>query len=917
MAEERRLAEAKQFVATPNPAGGNATNWRLWGTYLSDRQWGTVREDYSAGGSAWDYLPHDHARSRAYRWGEDGLAGFSDRRQQLCFGLALWNGADPILKERLFGLTNPEGNHGEDIKEYHFHLDNTPTHSYAKWLYKYPHRAFPYADLVAENARRKADPRSFEYELLDTGVFADNRYFDVCVEFAKASATDILIKITVTNRGPGPATAHLLPTLWCRNTWSWFKDAAKPSLREGVGAVAGVSVVRVSALEELGEMRLYCEAPKELLFTENETNNERLFGSPNASPFTKDAFHRYLVEGAGGAVNPGRVGTKAAARYELPLAAGAAATIRLRLVDADVATPFGPDFEKTFTTRIGEADAFYAAINPVPVAGERLAIQRQALAGLLWCKQLFYYVVADWLDGDPATPPPPASRLNGRNTRWRHYYSNDILSICDSWEYPWFAGWDMAFYAIVLATVDPDYAKDQLIILAREWQMNPDGQIPAYEWAFDDVNPPLHAWAAWRVYKIEARRTGTPDLAFLKAIFDRCLMYATWWLNRKDPAGRNLFSGGFLGMDNVGIFDRNKVPQGYDLVQSDATGWMGQFALVMLKMAIELAEQKKDPDYYSLALKFFQNFVYIGDALNSYAQLAGGGVGLWDDHDGFFYDALRPTGGGAMTPIKVRSFAGLVPLFAVETIDQAVFDRAARSHADFTSRIMWFVGKHPELAEQVMKTQGNQPVVEADTRRLGLALVNEDRLRAILRRVLDENEFLGPYGVRSVSRSYAGAGAYHQQVDGTTYSLEYVPAESATQDFGGNSNWRGPIWFPVNYLLIESLQKYHHWLGNDFQVECPTGSGRMMNLWDVAAELSRRLVATFERDGGGHRPVYGGTAVFQADPHWRDFVLFFEYFHGDNGAGLGASHQTGWTGLTAKLIQQMAAHAAAPRVEHG
>jgi len=922
-AEGRRLAEAREFEVSAG-AAGKAKNWRLWGTYLSDRQWGTVREDYSPGGNAWDYLPHDHARSRAYRWGEDGLAGFSDLKQRICFALALWNGADPILKERLFGLTNSEGNHGEDIKEYHFHLDNAPTHSYAKWLYKYPQRAFPYSDLVVENARRKSQPRSSEYELLDSGIFAENRYFDIAVEFAKASAADILIRVVVTNRGPEPATAHVLPTLWFRNTWTWFKDAAKPALGEGTGAFPDYAVIHCSALDELGEMRLYCAAPRELVFTENETNNRRLFGSANVSPYTKDAFHNYLIGGDTSAVNPARAGTKAAAVYMLDLAPGASATIRLRLVDVDVAFPFGPDFDSTLAARLAEAEEFYAAVNPVQPDPGRLAIQRQALAGMLWCKQLFYYVVADWLDGDSATPRPPASRLDGRNARWKHYYSYDVLSMPDTWEYPWFASWDMAFHTIVLATIDPDFAKKQLIVLAREWQMHPDGQIPAYEWGFDDVNPPLHAWAAWRIYKIDAARTGTPDRAFLKAIFERCLLYVTWWLNRKDPSGRDLFSGGFLGMDNIGIFDRNKVPKGYDLVQSDGTGWMAMFALVMLKIAVELADQ--DPDYYSLALKFFQNFVYIGDALNNYPHLVGADVGLWDEKDGFFYDALRPVYENGMTDpsrpmvsIRTRTFTGLVPLFAVETLDQEVLDHASRTNAEFATRLQWFVGKHPELVGQVVKmqvTNGRQQMAfERDTKRMGLSLVGEERLRRILSRLLDENEFLGPNGIRSVSKSYAGAGAYHQQIDGADYSLEYVPAESATQDFGGNSNWRGPVWFPVNYLLIESLQKYHYWLGNNFQVECPTGSGRKMNLWDVAAELSRRLVAIFERDPGGRRPVYGGTEIFQTDPHWRDYVLFFEYFHGDNGAGLGASHQTGWTGMTAKLIQQMAAHASTPRVE--
>lgn len=929
--EGQRMVAARPFEpAVPGDTGFRAArggaeaaigaeaataNWRLWGTYLSDRQWGTVREDYSPFGTAWDYLPHDHARSRAYRWGEDGLAGFCDLNQRVCFALALWNGADPILKERPFGLTNGEGNHGEDVKEYYFYLDNTPTHSYAKWLYKYPQRAFPYADLVAENARRKANPRAFEYELLDTGIFAESRYFDVQVEYAKASPADVAVRIQVTNCGPDDASIQVLPTLWFRNTWSWSPNAPKPSLRAVPGPTGRTAVVRCSELDELGEVRLYCDGAPELLFTENETNNQRLFGSPNASPFTKDAFDRYVVHGEQGAVNPARVGTKAAAQYELTVPAGQTATLRLRFATAELADPFGAAFDQTFTARRAEADAFYAAVNPVAPAPEQLALQRQAYAGMLWCKQLFYYVVADWLDGDPAGPRPPDSRLTGRNSAWRHYYSQDVLSMPDTWEYPWFAAWDSAFHVIVLATIDPEDAKRQLRVLALQWQMSPDGQIPAYEWAFGDVNPPLHAWAAYRVYKIDAKRTGVADRAFLKVVFDRCMLYFTWWLNRKDPAGRNLFTGGFLGMDNIGPFDRNRVPSGYELLQADGTGWMGMFALVMLKISIELAQD--DPDYYGLAMKFFQNYVFIGDAFNTYTARAGQGPGLWDEADGFFYDALRPVGGGPLMPLKVRSFTGLVALFAIETIDEQAFADADRADPDFRARFDWFVGRYPDVVGQFVKTQaaGGKVAVafEGDTARLGVSLVGEERLRRILRRVLDENEFFGPHGIRSVSRAYAGAGAYHQQVDGITYDLEYVPAESINGDFGGNSNWRGPVWFPVNYLLIESLQKYHHWLGPNFRVECPTGSGTMMNLWEVAAEISRRLVSTFERDAAGRRPVYGGTEVFQSDPRWRDYVLFFEYFHGDNGAGLGASHQTGWTGVTAKLIQQMAEHTAAPR----
>lgn len=872
-------------------------NWKNWGPYLSERAWGTVREDYSEYGTAWDFLPHDHARSKAYRWGEDGLAGISDRHQYLCFALALWNGHDPILKERIFGLTGSEGNHGEDVKEYYFYLDSTPTHSYMKMLYKYPQVAFPYADLVAENGRRGF--YDFEYELLNTGAFNDNRYFDVVVEYAKAGENDILIKITATNRGPEAAACYLLPTLWFRNTWSWGYEngplhdvPGKPALRriEGPAGLATVEAAHPAA----GAYHFYAEAAGDLLFTENETNARRLYGAPNASPYVKDAFHRYLVNGETGAVNPDQTGTKVAALYQLTLAPGESRSIRLRLSSiiqnpkSKIENPF-KGFDQIFAQRLAEADEFYAAIQKPALSEDERRVQRQALAGLLWTKQLFYYDVEQWLAGDPAYPPPPASRWNGRNRDWEHLNNFDIVSMPDKWEYPWYAAWDLAFHCLPLTLADPDFAKRQLELMTREWYMHPNGQLPAYEWAFGDVNPPVHAWATWRVYKIDAKQTGRRDRAFLESIFHKLLLNFTWWVNRKDADGNNIFQGGFLGMDNISIFDRSAaLPTGGHIDQSDGTSWMGAFSLTMLKIALELAED--NPVYQDIATKFYEHFLAIAHAI---ANRGREGHSLWDEEDGFFYDALHLPGGQAF-PLRIRSLVGLLPIFAVETIEQRILDQLP----DFNRRLHWFVSNRPHLAGNMASVD-----VPGEGQRRLLAILTRERLVQVLRYMLDESEFLSPYGIRSISQ-YHRDHPYVLNVDGQVHTVTYLPAESRSGLFGGNSNWRGPIWFPINYLIIESLQKFHHYYGDSLKVECPTGSGQMMTLGEVATDLSRRLIRLFVRDGDDRRPIYGGEALFQQDPHWRDLILFNEYFHGDNGAGLGASHQTGWTGLVAKLIQQ-------------
>jgi hypothetical protein len=859
-------------------------NWKRWGPYLAERQWGTVREDYSPDGSAWDSFPHDHARSRTYRWGEDGLLGISDRHQYICFALALWNEKDPILKERLFGLTGPQGNHGEDVKELYYYLDSTPTHSYMKALYKYPQREFPYRWLVEENARRSKKDR--EFELLDTGIFADDRYFDVFAEYAKADQDDVLVRITVANRGPEAARLHLLPTVWFRNTWSWGLGERRPRIRAGAGA-PGAAAITLNH-EYYGTMRLFCEGSPELLFTENESNAQRLWGVENDSPQVKDAFHETVVSGAEGAVNEERVGSKAAARYLLEIPAGGSASVRLRLTAGAPAAPFAAEFDETFRERLAEADAFYATLATPDLSQDARAVQRQAFAGLLWSKQFYHYDVGRWLRGDPSGPPPPAQRWKGRNRDWTHLYNADVISMPDKWEYPWYAAWDLAFHCVPLALVDPDFAKQQLILLLREWYMHPNGQLPAYEWAFGDVNPPVHAWAAWRVYKVDKKRTGKGDRRFLERVFHKLLLNFTWWVNRKDAGGKNVFQGGFLGLDNIGVFDRSApLPTGGTIEQSDATSWMGMYCLNMLAIALELS--REDSAYEDVASKFFEHFVYICRAMNN---IGGAGIELWDREDGFFYDVLSLPD-GRRYPMRVRSMVGLIPLFAVETLHSEIVDKLP----GFKRRMQWFLENRADFADHVETDSSDGKV------RRFLSLVTRDRLKQICRYLLDESEFLSPHGIRAVSR-YHRDHPYVLDVMGTEHRVDYEPAESSTGLFGGNSNWRGPIWFPVNYLIIESLQKFHFYLGNGFKVECPYGSGQYLTLWEVAGEISRRMNRLFLRDADGRRPVFGGTEKFQTDPHFRDYVFFHEYFHGDNGAGIGASHQTGWTGLVAKLIQQ-------------
>ncbi len=876
--EEVRLKEAQERTA----------HWKRWGPYLAERQWGTVREDYSSHGTAWDYFPHDHARSRAYRWGEDGLGGITDNHGRLCLALALWNGRDPILKERLFGLSGTEGNHGEDVKEYYFYLDSTPTHSYMKYLYKYPQAAFPYTRLVEENRRR--DGRAPEFELIDTGVFDGDRHFDVLVEYAKAAPDDILIRITATNRGPEPAELHLLPTLWYRNTWSW--DTAgpqRPTLRSGPPGTD--HVVIEGDHPSLGPRWLYCEGTPALLFTENDTNGERLWGVPNASPYVKDGINRYVVEGKKDAVNPAETGTKAAAYHRWTLAPGESRTVRLRLSNTRIpGSPFGWDFAVTFSQRLAEADEFYRTVIPRELSDDAKNVMRQALAGLLWSKQFYHYYVRRWLEGDSAGPTPPPERSKGRNREWLHLYNEDVVSMPDKWEYPWYAAWDLAFHCVALALVDPDFAKAQLLLFLREWYMHPNGEIPAYEWALGDVNPPVHAWAAWRVYKIERKRTGRADRAFLERVFHKLLLNFTWWVNRKDPEGRNVFQGGFLGLDNIGLFDRSApLPTGGHVEQSDGTAWMAMFCLNMLALALELARGNRA--YEDVASKFFEHFVYIAHAMD---HRGGMDIELWDERDGFYYDVLCLPG-GECRKLRVRSMVGLIPLFAVETLEPDIVDRLP----DFKRRMQWFIDNRAEFREHIAFAEP----VGGGGRRLLLSIVTREQLPRVLPFVLDEGEFLSPNGIRSLSRVHRDQ-PYVLTLNGLEHRVDYEPAESTTRLFGGNSNWRGPVWFPVNFLLIEALQKFHHFYGGDLKVACPTGSDRLITLWEVAAEISRRLTRIFLRGPDGRRPVYGGVEKFQRDPHWQDLILFYEHFHGDNGAGLGAGHQTGWTALVAKLLQQ-------------
>ncbi len=867
-AERLRLTEAHEHTKP----------WYRWGPYLSERQWGTVREDYSPYGNAWDFFPHDHARSRTYRWGEDGLLGISDEESRLCFALSLWNEADPILKERLFGLTGPEGNHGEDVKEYYYFLDSTPTHSYMKALYKYPQRAFPYADLVAENRRRgRGEP---EYELIDTGVFADDRYFDVTVEYAKVDPEDILIRITAINRGPDPAPLHLLPTLWFRNTWAWgyhHDDAdRRPELRavEIPSTSDGTEQRFVRAMHTtLGEYWLACEDKPQLLFTENESNAQRLWGVPNHTPFVKDGINDAVVHGTQGTVNPDGVGTKVAAHYTFTIAPGATETILLRLSSTQHGAPFA-GAEEVFETRQAEADSFYMTCGAKNLSEDARSVQRQAFAGLLWSKQFYDYDVEMWLHGDPAGPPPPDSHKFGRNSEWRHLNTSEILSMPDTWEYPWYAAWDLAFHCIPLALVDPDFAKQQLILLLREWYMHPNGQLPAYEWAFGDVNPPVHAWAAWRVYKIEKRTTGKNDRGFLERVFHKLLLNFTWWVNRKDSEGHNVFQGGFLGLDNIGVFDRSApLPTGGHLEQSDGTAWMGMYCLNMLMIALELARENRA--YEDVATKFFEHFLYIADALNN---IAGESISLWDEEDEFFYDVLHMPD-DSHVPLRVRSLVGFIPLLAVETIEPDLLDALP----EFKARLEWFLEHRPHLASLV--SRWHEPGMEE--RRL-LALVRGHRMKRLLKRMLDPEEFLSDYGIRAISK-YHAEHPYVYRAHGMEYVVSYE---------------RGPIWFPINFLFIETLQKFHHYYGDDFLVECPTGSGQKLTLWQIADQLSCRLTHIFLRGQDGRRPVFGTNETFQTDPHWRDYPLFYEYFHGDTGRGVGASHQTGWTGLVAKLLEQ-------------
>ena len=856
-AEEQRLEESRT----------RQVHWKRWGPYLSERAWGTVREDYSAGGTAWEDLPHDHARSRAYRWNEDGLGGVCDRHQRLCFALALWNGRDPILKERLFGLTGNEGNHGEDVKECYYYLDSTPTHSFMRFLYKYPQAEFPYGRLVEENQRRGRDEP--ELELVDTGVFDESRYFDVSVDYAKAGPEDLLIRITAVNRGPEAAPLHLLPTVWFRNTWSWGGDPARPEM-----FLDGEAIV-------CGEHRLEFSGDGAPLFTENETNTGRLFGHRNGGSYYKDAFHEAVIGGRAEAVNPALRGTKAALHYSFVLEPGEERVLRLRLTNRREAV----DFDGMFALRAREADEFYAGVIPEAAGQEQQRVMRQALGGLLWSKQFYHYVQREWLAGDPTQPSPPDQRKHGRNADWGHLYNADVLSMPDKWEYPWYAAWDLAFHCVPLALVDSEFAKEQLALMVREWYMHPNGQLPAYEWAFGDVNPPVHAWAAWRVYKMEKKRRGVGDRVFLQRIFHKLLLNFTWWVNRKDAEGRNVFQGGFLGLDNIGVFDRSApLPTGGHLEQADGSGWMAMYSLNLMAIALELA--REDPSYEDVASKFWEHFLHISHAMRN--------LGLWHEEQGFFYDLLHLPEEGRELPLEIRSMVGLIPLFAVETLEPALMAKLP----GFARRLEWFVGNRPELTASVacMKTEG-----EAE-RRL-LSIVSPEQLRRVLAVMLDEREFLSPYGIRALSRRHHDE-PFVLGVNGQAHQVRYEPGESSTGLFGGNSNWRGPIWFPVNFLLIESLQKFHHYLGDGYRVECPTGSGVYLTLWEVAEELSRRLTSIFLPGEDGHRPVHAGDGRYQGDPHWRDLVLFYEYFHGDTGRGVGASHQTGWTGLVAKLIQQ-------------
>jgi hypothetical protein len=884
-AEQRRLAEARE----------QKIPWKKWGPYLSERQWGTVREDYSDGGDAWNYFTHDQARSRAYRWGEDGLAGISDDRQRLCFALALWNGKDPILKERLFGLTNNESNHGEDVKEYYFYLDSTPTHSYMKYLYKYPQAAYPYSDLVETSRRRGRN--EFEYDLLDTGIFDDDRYFDVFVEYAKDSPEDLLIQISVHNRGPEAAELHVLPTLWFRNRWSWpGGQKERPLLRE-VTVPGGQAVVE-AVDSKLGECFLYCDGTPSLLFTENETNTQRICGVANRVPYVKDSIDSHIVHGQKEAVNPEKKGTKMAAHYRLTVPAGGSQVVRLRLSEAAPAAvgdghgarAFGRPFEKTLQSRRQEADEFYATVIPGSLTADAAHVMRQALAGMMWSKQFYLYDVNKWLEERGLDPFEDARREAPRNDHWHHMYNGDVISMPDKWEYPWYAAWDLAFHVLALTLVDPDFGKEQLKLMLRERYMHPNGQIPAYEWNFGDVNPPVHAWATVFTYRLETVQRGEGDREWLKTCFHKLLLNFTWWVNRKDRRGKNVFEGGFLGLDNIGVFDRSApLPTGGCLEQADGTAWMALFCQNMLEIAVQLA--RTDADYVDMAIKFVEHFLWIASSM---AHL-GGDTGMWDEEDGFYYDVLRLPDGRSQR-LKVRSMVGLLPLCAATVFEGELFAQYPEARECFVR----FLAARPEMASSI-----HDPLKLGVAGRRLTSILNESRLRRVLSKLLDENEFLSRYGVRSLSRYHADH-PFVRHVGGQEYRVSYLPAESDTAMFGGNSNWRGPIWMPVNALIIRALLQYYTYYGEDFRVECPTGSGHELTLYQVAEEIARRLNSIFLKDQDGRRPVFGGFRKLQEDPHWRDYLLFYEYFHGDNGAGLGASHQTGWTGVIARIMHLFA-----------
>ncbi|HTS04535.1 MAG TPA: glucosidase [Candidatus Eisenbacteria bacterium] len=872
--EQRRLNEARE----------QGVPWKKWGPYLSERQWGTVREDYSGDGNAWDYFSHDQSRSRAYRWGEDGLAGISDDKQRLCFSIALWNGRDPILKERLFGLTNSEGNHGEDVKEYYFYLDSTPTHSYMKYLYKYPQMEFPYRNLVETNRGRSRE--DFEYELLDTGVFDADRYFDVFVEYAKGDPEDILIKVTVHNRGPEAANLDLIPTLWFRNTWSWEQGIAKPSLRQ-----VGEASIRASQTD-LGEWTLDCEGHPELLFTENETNCGRLWGQPSPSAYVKDAFHEYLISSREDAVNPEKVGTKAAAHYSLEVPAGGSKTVRLRLSAKPASDAFST-FEDVFAARLADADEFYNRIAPASMNEDQRRVHRQAMAGMLWTKQYYYFDLDQWLQEHEAHPLVGANRRSTRNTEWFHMLNSDIISMPDKWEYPWYAAWDLAFHTIALSLVDFDFAKDQLLLMLRNLYAHPNGQIPAYEWNFSDVNPPVHAWATLFLFNIE-KELGRSDLRFLERSFQGLMQNFNWWVNRKDPQGKNVFAGGFLGLDNIGVFDRSSpLPTGGHLDQADGTAWMAFYCQCMLEIALILADY--DSMYDEIAFRFLEHFLWITYAMDRIGEHQDE---MWDSEDGFFYDLLHFPNGDTMR-LKVRSMVGLLPLCASTVLEPT---GVALRNPRIKELVETFKKRHPEVLKHI--APGDEGFIGYAGRRL-MSVCNKKKLEQILTYMLDENEFFGPYGIRSLSKYHLDH-PFTFNLSGNEYKVQYLPAESNNGMFGGNSNWRGPVWMPVNGLLLRALVNLYQFYGDDFKVECPTGSGKYMTLYEVAQELGRRLSSIFLRDATGKRPVYGGTKKFQEDPHWKDYILFYEYFHGDNGAGLGASHQTGWTGIIARIMDLLA-----------